>query len=95
MTEENEFLTAAFKEKEIRDAVFQMKHNKASCPDGFLTEFCQFFWDVMKENLIDMFNDFHGGDLPMHSLIFGVITLLPKKEKQMPLPYYNIIQFVC
>ena len=40
---ENEFLCDEFSEKEIRDAVFQMEHNKAPGPDGFPADFYQFF----------------------------------------------------
>jgi hypothetical protein len=36
---ENELLVADFTEKEVREAVFQMKHNKAPGPDGFPAEF--------------------------------------------------------
>ena len=41
---ENKFLCDEFSEKEIRDAVFQMEHNKAPGPDGFPAEFYQFFF---------------------------------------------------
>jgi len=41
--EENELLTEMFTEKEVREAIFQMKHNKASGPDGFPAEFYQVF----------------------------------------------------
>ena len=33
--EENEVLSAPFTEKEVFDAIMQMKHNKAPRPDGF------------------------------------------------------------
>jgi hypothetical protein len=36
---ENEQLTGEFTEKEVRETVFQMKHNKAPGPDGFPVEF--------------------------------------------------------
>jgi hypothetical protein len=36
---ESEMVVAEFFEKEIREAIFQMKHNKAPGPDGFLAEF--------------------------------------------------------
>jgi len=49
---ENEFLCDEFSEKEIRDAVFQMEHNKAPGPDGFPAEFYQFFWETIKADLI-------------------------------------------
>lgn len=37
--EENELLSAPFTEKEVFDAITQMKHNKAPGPDGFPAEF--------------------------------------------------------
>jgi hypothetical protein len=41
---EREELMAEFVEKEVREAIFQMKHNKAPGPDGFPVEFYQVFW---------------------------------------------------
>lgn len=84
--EENEILIASFSEKEVRDAIFQMKHNKASGPDGFPAELYQIFWSLIKDDLVAMFRNFHNGELlwdigpqlPLFSLNFGVITLLPK-----------------
>lgn len=36
-----EWLTARFSYEEVREAIFQMKHNKAPGPDGFPAEFYQ------------------------------------------------------
>ena len=77
---ENEFLTAPFTEKEIREAIFDMEHNKAPGPDSFPAEFSQHFWDVVKGDLIQMFHELHSGEIPIFSLNFGVITLLPKSQ---------------
>jgi hypothetical protein len=52
--------------------------NKAPGPDGFPAEFYQAFWEVIKGDLMALFNDFHEGKLPLYSLNFGIITLLPK-----------------
>jgi hypothetical protein len=41
--DENEVLTAPFSEEEVKLAVFNMEHNKATGPDGFPAEFYQFF----------------------------------------------------
>lgn len=76
--EENNILISSFTEKEIKEAVFQMEHNKSPRPDGFPVEFYQVFWDIIKSDLIALFNDFYEERLPLHSLNFGVITLLPK-----------------
>ena len=75
---ENGFLTAPFTKKEIREAIFDMEHNKTPGPDGFPAEFYQYFWEVIKGDLMNMFHDLHSSDLPLFSLNFGVITLLPK-----------------
>jgi hypothetical protein len=43
ISEENDKLTSVIKEQEVKEAVFQMKHNKAPGPDGFPAEFYQIF----------------------------------------------------
>jgi hypothetical protein len=37
--EENDILTTMFTEEEIKEAIFQMEHNKTPRPDGFPAEF--------------------------------------------------------
>jgi hypothetical protein len=88
---ENELLTADFLEKEVRDAIFQMKHNKAPGPDGFPAEFYQVFWSLIKNDLMAMFRDFFAGDLPLFSLNFGIITLIPKQEEVKKVQQYRPI----
>jgi hypothetical protein len=68
-----------------------MEHNKAPDPDGFPTEFYQVFWEVIKGDLIALFNDFNQGQSSIYSLNFGVITLLPKKGNAMKLQEYRPI----
>ena len=58
---ENEFLMARFTEKEIRDVIFAMEHNKAPGPDAIPAEFYQQFWDVIKSDLMHMFHDLYRG----------------------------------
>jgi hypothetical protein len=77
---ENEFLTDVFSEFEVRAAVFQMEHNKAPGPDGFPPKFYQAFSDLIKDNLMALFIEFHAGTLPLNSLNFGTIILLSKKK---------------
>jgi len=57
-----------------------MEHNKALGPDGFPPEFYQVFWDLIKNDLMAMFMEFHEGTLPLNRLNFGTIILLPKKK---------------
>jgi hypothetical protein len=88
---ENALLTAQFTEKEIKDALFQMEHNKAPGPDGFPAEFYQKFWEVIKGDLFLMFQELHSGDLPLFSLNFGVITLIPKVQEANVIQKYRPI----
>jgi hypothetical protein len=54
---ENVFLTTPFIEKEVREAIFEMEHNKTPGLDGFLAKFYQHFWDIIKEDLMLTFRD--------------------------------------
>jgi mannosylglycoprotein endo-beta-mannosidase len=58
--EENESLITDFTESEVREAIFQMEHNKAPGPDGFPAEFYQVFWGVIKEDLLALFHEPQG-----------------------------------
>jgi hypothetical protein len=74
------------------EAIFQMKHNKAPGPDGFPTEFYQIFWKTIKGDLMVLFKDFHENKLPLYSLNFGIITLLPKLKEATHIKYFC---FIC
>jgi hypothetical protein len=52
---ENEILITMFIENEVKEPIFQMVHNRAPRLDGFSTEFCQVFKEVIKANLMAMF----------------------------------------
>jgi hypothetical protein len=86
--EENEFLTAPFTEKEVKEAIFQMKHNKAPGPDGFPVEFYQVFWETIKGDLMALFKDFHEGRFPLFIPNFGIITLLPKQKEATHIKHF-------
>lgn len=75
----------------MHKAIFQMEHNKAPGSDGFPAEFYQVFWELIKEDLIAMFSDFHDNTLLIYSLNFGVITLIPKKCNAMKIQEYRPI----
>ena len=78
---ENDILCQPFSEDEIKIALFQMEKNKATGqiksqlnftnPAGTL---------IIKTDIIELFEDFHKGALPVCRLNYGVITLLPKVQ---------------
>jgi hypothetical protein len=59
-----------------------MEHNKAPGPDGFPVEFYQVFWDVIKDDLMALFREFHSDSLPLYSLNFITITYYLNVWKQ-------------
>ncbi|RVW86687.1 LINE-1 retrotransposable element ORF2 protein [Vitis vinifera] len=67
-----------FSEEEVRMAVFQLNKEKAPGPDGFTLAVYQECWDVIKEDLMRVFFEFHtkgvlSGRLRkvLHETIFG------------------------
>jgi hypothetical protein len=87
----NEYLTDTFSQEEVRAAIFQMEHNKAPGLDGFPSEFYQVFWNLIKDDLMVLFTDFHQGALPLNRLNFGTIILLPKKKDAKVIQQYRPI----
>jgi hypothetical protein len=85
------WLLEEFTKKEVRDAIFQMKHIKGPGPDGFHVEFYHVFWSLIKDDLMAMFRDFHREDLDLFSLNFGVITLLPELHEIKMIQQYRPI----
>jgi hypothetical protein len=59
-------------EEEIRIAVF------GSYVNGLSFMFYQKFWNVVKYDLINMFNAWFRDDLDLYRLNFAMITLIPK-----------------
>ena len=62
-TDENEILTAPFSEKEVFEAISQMKNNRTPRSDGFPAEFCKRCWHIIKGDLLPMFHDLFSGHL--------------------------------
>lgn len=75
---DNEELCRPFSKTEIKEALFQMEHNKAVGPDKIPTEFFQTCWDIIKSDILELFDDLHKGKLDITRLNYGIITLLPK-----------------
>jgi hypothetical protein len=89
--EEADELIKPFSMEEIKSAVFQMEHNKAPRPDGFMAEFYQYFWELIKNDLHSMLNDFYGGNLNIARLNYGIINLVPKCKDAKQIQTYRPI----
>jgi hypothetical protein len=75
--------------------VFESYSDGAPDPDGLSFIFYQKFWDVIKGDLVEMFDDFYKGELDLYRLNFALITIIPKEQdartmnKFMPISLLN------
>jgi len=70
-----------------------MEKNKAAGPDGMPVEFFQSCWEIVKLDIIQMFEDFHNGTLDVSRINYGIITLLPKVVDAEKIQHYR--QYAC
>lgn len=57
-----------------------MAGNRAPGPDGVPIEFYQKCWHIIKNDLMEFFEDLCSHKLDLSRINFGVIILLPKTE---------------
>jgi len=89
--QENKLLVAPFSESEVKEAIYQMKNNTAPGSDGFPLVFYQVFWNMLKGDLMVLFEEFHRGSFPLHSLNFETIILLLKSKDAKQIQQYRPI----
>ena len=68
-----------------------MEKNKAAGPDKIPIEFYQACWDIVKNDIMEIFADFHSGELAVCRQNYGVITLLPKIQDAARIQQYRPI----
>jgi len=78
--QENLALEAPFTENEIKKAVLDSYADGALGPDGLSFMFYQCFWDLIKKDLMNMFDDFYSDKLDIFRINFAAITLVPKEN---------------
>ena len=71
-------LEAPFTEAAIKKVVFDSFSDGTPGPYGIPSFFYQHFWDLIKQDLKKMFDDFHMGKLDLFMLNFAMLTLIPK-----------------
>jgi hypothetical protein len=67
-----------FLKKEVKDVIFGMDGNKAPGLDGFSLAFFQACWDVLKEDIMVVFSEFHVHGKFEKSINFTFISLILK-----------------
>ena len=71
-----------------------MNGDKAPGLDGFIVAFWQSCWETVKEDLLDMFKEFHEQNSFIKSLNNTFLVLLPKKEGAEDLGDYRPISLL-
>ena len=77
--QEVEILEFPFSEDEVHSALMDMNGDKAPGPDGFTVAFWQCCWEFVKEEILEMFKEFHEQNSFLKSLNNTFLVLLPKK----------------
>jgi hypothetical protein len=72
------WLEREFEEEEVRKSVMAMEGDKAPGPDGFSIAFFQVCWEVVKEDVMKVFREFHDEGRFEASLNSTFISLIPK-----------------
>lgn len=65
--------------EEIRLALWGMNDNASPGPDGFGPAFYKVNWNLVKDDLLNLLNDFHCGKADLRRINKAYIVLLPKK----------------
>jgi len=83
-----------FEEKEVLEVVRGMNRDKARGLNRFSIAFFQYCWDVIKKDLMGVFQDFYAHSKFVKSINATFLTLIPKKSGAMDLKDFRPISLV-
>jgi hypothetical protein len=87
-------LELPFEEREVLEVVKGLNRDKAPGPDGFTLAFFQDCWDVIKTNLMGVFQDFHTHIKFVKSINATFLALIPKKSGAVDLKDFRPISLI-
>jgi hypothetical protein len=87
-------LELPFEERKVLEVVKDLNRDKAPGPDGFTLAFFQDCWDVIKTDLIGVFQDFHTHSKFVKSINATFLALIPKKFGAVDLKDFRPISLV-
>ena len=79
--QEADTLELSFMEEEVHSTLMDMNGDKAPGLGGFTVAFWQYCWEFVKEEVLEMFKEFHGQNAFLKSLNNTFLVLLPKKGR--------------
>ncbi|RVW91061.1 Transposon TX1 uncharacterized 149 kDa protein [Vitis vinifera] len=87
-------LDSPFAEIEIFNAIFQLDRDKTPGLDGFTIAVFQDYWDVIKEDLVRVFAEFHNSRIINQNTNTSFIVLLPKKSQSKKISDFRPISLI-
>lgn len=91
---DNSLLERRFSEKEVWRVVSGMKGDKAPGPDGFTIFFFQKCWDIIKGDLLKVFEEFYYSEEFYNHLNNSFTTFIPKKHNARILKDFHPISLL-
>jgi hypothetical protein len=88
--QEATWLERPFEESEALEVVKAINRDKAQGSDGFTVAFFQACWDVLKEDIMSVFHEFHAKSKFEKSLNVTFIALIPKKSEVVDVKYFHL-----
>lgn len=70
-------------EEEIKEAIWSCGGSKSPGPDRFNFDFFQCCWDIVKEDIFIMMDEFHSNGKLVRGSNSSFIVLIPKKKKEI------------
>lgn len=87
-------LNSPFTLHKIEWAVRKLAKNKAVGPDALPNEFAHIFWDQIKEEVVQIIQMFHNGDIDLKEFNRANIIMIPKHEIAEELKDYQPISII-
>ncbi|MCI08316.1 LINE-1 reverse transcriptase like, partial [Trifolium medium] len=91
---DNVLLTDRFTEEEVREAIWSCDGNKSPGPDGFNFNFLKACWDIVKNDFLSFFNEFHSNAFLPKGFTASFLSLIPKKDHPQELSDYRPISLI-
>lgn len=92
--QEKILLELPFSEEEVRKMIFNMKGDKTPGPNGFTISFFQNCWEIVKVDLLKVFEEFHELEEFYSHLTNTFIALIPKKSNATELKDFRPISLL-
>lgn len=92
--DERRMLEKPFSKDEVWKVISGMKGGKAPGPNGFSISFFQKCWDIIKSDLMKVFEEFYYSEEFYEYLNNTFITLIPKKQDAKELKDYKPINLL-